>query len=96
MPLQSLGLLNSDFAVNRAEDLARHLKRECGADEAARIDRAFLLVGGRKPDTTERKLAAEFLVTQNAAYAGKPEAGERAWADFCQSLFASSNFLYLQ
>ena len=96
MPLQSLGLLNSDFAVNRAEDLARRLKRECGADEAARIDRAFLLVAGRKPDTTERKLAAEFLVTQNAAYAGKPEAGERAWADFCQSLFASSNFLYLQ
>jgi hypothetical protein len=96
MPLQSLGLLNSDFAVNRSEDLAGRLKRECGADEALRIDRAFLLVAGRKPDEAERKLAAEFLVMQNAAYAGKPGAGERAWADFCQSLFASSNFLYLQ
>jgi hypothetical protein len=96
MPLQSLSLLNSEFAVKRGEDLARRLERECGDDTVAKIRRGFLLTSGREPDPGERKTAARFLTEQRLAYAGKPDAGERAWADFCQSLFGLNSFLYLE
>ncbi|MDB6040717.1 MAG: Protein of unknown function (DUF1553)/Protein of unknown function (DUF1549)/Planctomycete [Verrucomicrobiales bacterium] len=96
MPLQSLSLLNSEFALKRAEDFAARLKRECGADDAKRIDRAFLLISGKHPEPADRNIAAQFLTDQRAAYADKPDADKYAWADFCQSLFAANHFLYLQ
>jgi hypothetical protein len=96
MPLQSLSLLNSEFSVRRAEDLAARVKREGGEDIPKRIGRAFLLVTGQKPDVKELKLAQQFLSDQQAVYKDEKNAEERAWADFCQSLFASNAFLYLQ
>ena len=95
-PLQSLSLFNSEFAVQRAEAFAARLKKEAGADVAKRIERAFVLVAGRKPDAAERKMAMSFVTNQRAIYGEKPEAEERAWADFCQTLLASNHFLYIQ
>lgn len=96
MPLQSLGLLNSDFAVKRGDDLAQRLVRDCGENEPAKIRRGFLLTIGREPDSGERQAAIRFLAEQRLAYAGKPDAGQRTWADFCQSLFGLNSFLYLE
>lgn len=96
MPLQSLSLLNSEFAVKRGEDLAQRLEREGGNDEAVKIRRSFLLTSGREPDSGERKTAAHFLAEQRLAYAGRPDPEKRAWADFCQSLFGLNSFLYLE
>ena len=96
MPLQSLSLLNSEFAVKRGEDLAQRLERDGGKDELAKVRRAFLLTSGREPDSGERKAATRFLTEQRLAYAGKPDAEQRAWADFCQSLFGLNSFLYLE
>lgn len=98
MPLQSLSLLNSEFAVKRGEDLARRLEKECGADAESRIRRGFLLTCGREPDSAERKAALGFIAKQRSAYAEKTDvpAEARAWADFCQSLFGHNAFLYLE
>jgi hypothetical protein len=96
MPLQSLSLLNSEFAVRRGEDLARLLERECGGDASAKIRRGFLLTCGREPDSGERKAAVRFLTEQRLAYAGKPDVEQRIWADFCQSLFGLNSFLYIE
>jgi hypothetical protein len=96
MPLQSLSLLNSHFSVRRAEDLAERTKCEAGAEALARINKAFSLVTGRKPDARELKLAQQFLMDQQAIYKDEKNAEGRAWADFCQSLFASNAFLYLR
>ena len=96
MPLQSLSLLNSEFAIKRGEDLARRLDRECGTSAVARIRRGFLLTSGREPNSAERKTAVRFLADQRQAYAGKPDAEQRVWADFCQSLFGLNSFLYLE
>jgi len=96
MPLQSLSLLNSEFAVKRGEDLAQRLERDCGNDEMTKVRRAFLLTSGREPDSGERKIATRFLAGQRLAYAGKPDAEQPAWADFCQSLFGLNSFLYLE
>src|SRR5262249_5709526 len=49
IPLQSLALLNSDFARNRARGFAARLGREAGADTAARLALAFRPACGRPP-----------------------------------------------
>jgi hypothetical protein len=95
-PLQSLGLLNSGFAVRRGEDLAERLRRECGGEVGARIRRGFLLVAGRGPEAEEETWARAFLDEQRSAYAGRADAELRAWADFGQALLAMNSFLYLE
>jgi hypothetical protein len=95
-PLQSLGLLNSGFAVRRGEDLAERLRRECGGEVGARIRRGFLLVAGRGPEAEEETWARAFLDEQRGAYAGRADAELRAWADFGQALLAMNSFLYLE
>jgi hypothetical protein len=104
IPLQSLSLLNSDFIVGRAQKLAERIDREFKetptdeSDTDARITRAFLLTAGRVPGPDERDSARRFLEFQRARYLGRAplEARQQAWADFCQMLFASNAFLYIE
>ncbi len=94
MSLQSLALLNSEFARARSRAFARRLMAE--ADVPSRLDRAFALVLSRPPTVAERQAAAEFLQAQQGQYAGQPEADARVWSDFCQMLLAANSFLYLE
>lgn len=96
VPLQSLKLLNSAFVRARATALAQRLKREAGDDRASRLRRAWELVRSRPPSAREAATAEAFLAAQAAEYAGKPEAEELAWVDFCQMLLASNGFLYVE
>src|SRR5262249_52402465 len=94
VPLQSLALLNSDFARNRAGAFAKRLDLEAGADPSARITRAFRLACGREPRPEEKSASHRFVITQRAAY--EKEGEQLAWADFCQMVLASSAFLYVE
>jgi hypothetical protein len=94
VPLQSLVLLNSEFARARANAFAARLSRE--AEEAKRLDLAFRLACGRPPREEERAVCESFLTKQAAVYASQKDAGPRAWADLCQMLFASNAFLYVE
>ncbi len=100
VPLQSLSLLNSDFVVARATALAARLEGECPREDDldARLERVFLLIIGRPPDSLERAAACRFLQTQPARYPGLPprNAERRAWADCCQMVLASNSFLYVE
>jgi hypothetical protein len=96
VPLQSLALLNSDFARNRAKAFARRLAMEAGDDPAKRLDLAFLLTCSRPPQPDERAACAKFLDHQRTIYAKEKGADERAWSDLCQMLLASNAFLYLE
>ena len=60
MPLQSLALLNSDFAVARAEEFARRLLSETDGSSAALVQRAWRLAIGRDPTEKEAVVAMEF------------------------------------
>ncbi len=97
VPLQSLALLNSDFALARAEAFARRLLAETNGSTAALVDRAWRLAVGREPTANEAALAAEFLESQRDQYTGTGADAQR-WAttDFCQMLLASSPFLHLE
>ncbi|WP_250847052.1 PSD1 and planctomycete cytochrome C domain-containing protein [Aquisphaera insulae] len=94
MPLQSLSLLNSDFVAARARAFADRLRRDVGDDQGSRLDRAFLLAAGRLPSAAEREAAIGFLSDQPDRYAGRDDAPNEAWIDFCQTLLGSNAFLY--
>ena len=95
VPLQSLSLLNSDFAVATAEAFARRLLQETDGSDAALIQRAWLLAVARSPTVNEQQVSAEFLAGQRAQYTGE-QAAQWGLADFCQMLLASNSFLYLE
>jgi hypothetical protein len=97
VPLQSLALLNSDFALARSEAFARRLLAETNGSTAALVDRAWRLALGREPTANEAALAAEFLESQRDQYTDTgAEALRWATTDFCQMLLASSPFLHLE
>ena len=96
IPLQSLSLLNSDFARRRAKALAKRVARQAGSQTNIRIDRAFLITVGRNPSKSERTAAEEFIKNQPDQYKDQPDAEARAWIDLCQALMASNAFLYVE
>lgn len=56
-PLQALGLMNDPFSLRMARGLAARAAREEAGDTSRQIARAFLLVLGRPPETSEKDLA---------------------------------------
>ena len=95
VPLQSLSLLNSDFAVGSGEAFARRLLAETNGSRAALVDRAWRVAATRHPTAGERALGLTFLAQQVRHYRGA-DAEVWALADFCQMLLASNAFLYLE
>jgi hypothetical protein len=61
---QALELLNGPTANRLAEAFARRLEREAGPEPPRQVERAFLLVTGRRPTPREEELAVRFLRTQ--------------------------------
>jgi hypothetical protein len=63
-PLQSLILLNSSFAIDRAKALAGRVFREEPDDATARVERAYRLVLARSPSGAEVSQALDFIASQ--------------------------------
>ncbi len=82
---QALLLMNNAFVERQARFFAQRLERETGADEAARVDRAFELALGRKPSDTERKTSLEFI-----------RGGPYGLVDFCLAMFNLNEFVYAE
>jgi hypothetical protein len=96
VPLQSLAMLNSEFVRLRAKSFATRLNHNCGNDNEKKLEYAFRFVAGRSPIAEERVASQKFLVAQRIVYAKEKDAETRAWVDFCQMLFASNAFLYVE
>ena len=79
---QALELLNSEFSLHCAMDLAAILEQECGDDRALRIDRCYLRTLGRSPTPKERERASAFD-------------REAPLADLCLAMFNLNEFVYV-
>jgi hypothetical protein len=60
-PLQALNLLNSSFMTGQAGFLAERLRREVGEETENQVDRAFVLLLGRKAEPAEAGAAVRLV-----------------------------------
>jgi len=96
VPLQSLTLLNSEFARSISKSFAERLIKEAGSDAKKRLDLAFRLACSRSPLSEELAKCESFLEKQRQVYVKEKDADLRAWTDLCQMLYASNAFLYVE
>jgi hypothetical protein len=88
VPLQALYLLNNEFALRRAEGLARRVRELVGRDSERQTEVAFLLALGRRPEMNEQEATRRFLVTYRNT--------DAALVGLCQALLNLNEFVYLQ
>jgi len=81
-PLQALALLNSAFVRDQARHFAARLEAEAPEGRAEQVEAAFWHALSRAPTAREREEALAFLQ-------------KSPLADFCQVLFGTSEFAYL-
>ena len=97
-------MLNNDFSIASADALAARISGQA-VDVRGRIAQGWRLAFGVEPMKAQVDAAASFVAGQSAALAAiaapdgkKPDkatAESRALATFCQALFASNRFLYV-
>ncbi|MCA9137964.1 MAG: DUF1553 domain-containing protein, partial [Planctomycetales bacterium] len=86
-PNQALFMMNNPLTLRLSESFAARMIQE-GRSTDERIENAFMLAFGRKPSDDERSASHQFLKTSGLL-------PKSALAAFCQSLFASAEFRYL-
>lgn len=101
---QALVLMNNRFVVEQAEVLASRTEKEAGKDPIAQIKQAWQRVLGQVPTAKQIETATQFLSQQKTEFAQsaavkadpkKPAPEHLALAHFCQALFSSNPFLYI-
>ncbi len=89
---QALLMMNADWIMDSAEQIAKRLLRESLSDDS-RVESAYRQVLGRRPTQSESSRVLEFI---DATPADDAQRCEQAWALFCHSLLASNEFMYVR
>jgi hypothetical protein len=76
-PLQALVLLNDPQYIEAARVLAQRLLRDTPADSELRIEQAFRLATGRRPESREREILRQLYSEQLALFQAQPERSGR-------------------
>jgi hypothetical protein len=98
---QALALLNDTFLRERSADFARRLLAAGGERPEEWVDRGFRMALSRGPSSAELAAAVEFLENQLRERAARDQGLPRdevrvlALADFCQTLFSTNEFVYV-
>jgi hypothetical protein len=97
-PLQALYLLNDPFVHEQAKRFADRIVRE-GADDASRLDRAYLLALGRRPSPEERTAGLNYLksVQEQLGADGVKESDRTAdaWMSLSRAILRLNEFVYI-
>ena len=88
-PAQALYLLNNAFVIEQSDALARRLQQSADSP-SQQIELAFELVFCRSPDTNEVAASLQFLEDTTQS-----QNRQIALSAFCQALFASAEFRYV-
>jgi hypothetical protein len=96
--LQALYLLNDKFVHQQAEGLAKRLMQE-SPDESTRVERVWLLMFGRPPESDERQAALDFLeaAREELRMSGLQSNAlqEQSWQSLIRSLVRLNEFVYV-
>jgi hypothetical protein len=94
VPAQALFLMNSPFVTQQATYFARRVLEPKDLDDNARIDLAYAMAFGRPATDLEKQQARAYLAEALAAVGATDQLP--AWASFCQTLYATAEFRYVQ
>lgn len=104
---QSLLLMNSTFLLERSNDFARRITKQAGTDHREQVKLAWELAFSSTPSEEQLTSAVDFIAHQTEVLAESPAAASvakkdksqtpelLALASFCQTLFNSNRFLYI-
>ncbi len=87
--LQPLYLLNSDFALTRAQSLAGRVAKSAGTERARQIVAVYRATLSRDPDERERTLGLRFF----ERLASQPDT---ALTQYCQAILNLNEFAYIE
>jgi hypothetical protein len=93
-PSQALYLLNNRFVIQQSEDLARRLIAESSSTED-QMQLAFKMVFGREATAAELASGKRFVRGFQATSRYSRSKQVEALSAFCQALFASAEFRYV-
>lgn len=100
VPTQALFFLNSKFVTKQSDVLAENLLTNDSMDDDARIDRAYKAVLARPAAASEIERAKNYIQQTSVRFAqdrgDKLETRKLAWAGFCQALFGTAEFRYVE
>jgi hypothetical protein len=91
-PAQALFWLNSPLVKYYSDKFAERLLKMDRLDDPKRIEQAYLIAVGRSPSKKLTSAALEYLRQCEEDDGLIPQA---AWSKFCQALFASNEFRYV-
>jgi hypothetical protein len=91
---QALWLMNSPFAIEQSMALAKSIFA-ASEDRDARIALAFQRILLRDPTSVERDRIVRYLDSVASSLPAQDDRPLHAFATFCQALFASSEFVYV-
>jgi cobalamin biosynthesis Mg chelatase CobN len=94
VPSQALFLMNHPFVRQQALHCAQSLLADAGMQDEGRVRAAFLRVLGRPPAASELHDALEFV--QKYVSQSRTKSHVAAWQSYCQMLFCSNEFLYVE
>ena len=93
-PSQALFLMNNPFIIRQADAAAERLQTDGKTDEA-RVKLAYLRFLSRSPSDAESVRVCEFLKTFPEPKLGAGRRERAAWTAFCQALYATAEFRYV-
>jgi hypothetical protein len=98
VPTQALFMMNNPKVIESASKLAQRISQESD-DPRGRVRQAYRLTLSRRPSEAEIDRALQYIASTkrtltNVDKRNPNESQAIAWAGFCQSLFASSEFRY--
>ena len=99
VPSQALYMMNNEFVRAQSAAMAKRILAT-PLDYPSRLNLAYHLALGRPATEAERKRADQYLLAEAKAIVplkggNTNDAAQLAWATFCQALFASAEFRYL-
>jgi hypothetical protein len=96
---QALFMLNSTFVTTQAKGMVERLANSGAHGDVERVDLAYRLALGRNSTINERERVLSYIGRTQADARGRGEdlgkAQLTAWGTFCQALFSSAEFRYL-
>ena len=97
VPTQALYFLNSELVTSQCDRLAQRLLAKASMDDAKRINLAYQSVLSRDATDSEVKRARKYIekLADDISAGDEDRRQLMAWSGFCQILFGSAEFRYV-